>query len=157
MQHKLSSLLLPALAALVVSCGGSNPPPPSSPSRVHVERSSAAPSSGAMPQGGSSDGVTCEAARDQNVEEVTIGASSAPDLSAKDLGAVLNNGQYLDACGVANGAKVSVCAAVKQGAVVGVTIAMDPADPELEKCVAAEVRKLTFPAHPKMDIVKTQF
>lgn len=157
MQHQLSTLLLPAFAALVVSCGGSNPPPPSTPTRAPVAHHVAAPSSGPPVQGGSSDGVTCEEARDQNVEEVTIGASSGPDLSARDLGAVLNNGQYLDACGVPNGARVSVCAAVKQGAVVGVTIGMDPADPEVEKCVAAEVRKLTFPVHPKMDIVKTQF
>jgi hypothetical protein len=101
--------------------------------------------------------MTCEQARDENVEEVAIGSAAAPDLSVKELGAVLNDGRFMDGCDVPNEAKVSVCAAVKNGQVLGVTIAMIPPNPELETCVAKQVRGLTFPSNPKLDIVRTDF
>lgn len=157
MHSKTSHLVILSIVALCSACGGAPPTPPSrAPSTVPPPRPVSAPASSAV-QGGSSDGTTCEDARDQNVEEVTIGASSTPDLSAKDLGAVLNGGQYLETCQIPHDSKVSVCVAVRNGAAMGVTIALDPPDPDLEKCVAAEVRKLSFPSHPRMDVVRTQF
>ncbi|MBI5532980.1 MAG: hypothetical protein HY898_09710 [Deltaproteobacteria bacterium] len=147
-----------AAAWLVTACGGGAPPPPTtgpSTGRHVVEPN--APSSGPRPTGGSSDGTTCEEARDQNNEEIAIGSSSGPDLSVKELGAVLNDGKFLDACQVPNDTKVNVCAAVKNGQVIGVTIATLPSDPELEQCIAKQVRGLSFPSNPKLDIVRTEF
>ena len=154
-----SSRAMLLVAAGALSCGGSAAPAPSAPAAPVAHRRFERPTapSGPRPTGGSSDGTTCEEARDQNVEEVAIGAASGPDLTVRELGAVLEDGKYLETCQVAQDVKVSVCAAVKNGQVLGVTIAMDPPDPELELCVAKEVRALQFPVNPKMDVVKTQF
>jgi hypothetical protein len=153
-------LPLISLALLTIpcfSCAGAKPPPPASPAVSRHPVAQTVEPSGPRPTGGSSDGVTCEEARDQNVEEMNIGQASGPDLSAKDLGSVLNDGKFLQACDVPNDAKISVCAAVKQGQVIGVTVAMLPPNPELETCVAKEVRALSVPSNPKMDLVKTEF
>ena len=54
-------------------------------------------------------------------------------------------------------ALVTICAAVQKGEAVGVTVLLDPPSPELEVCVAGQVRKLAFPANAKMDIVNVNF
>ena len=79
------------------------------------------------------------------------------DLTAKDFAAVLNNGAYLAPCEVPESSKIQICVAVRAGAAVGVTVALDPVNPDLEVCVARQVRALAFAAHPKMDIVRVQF
>jgi eukaryotic-like serine/threonine-protein kinase len=106
---------------------------------------------------GSSDGTTCEQARESYVEEVSMGARGQSDLSADDFAAVLNRGTYLEPCPLPTSSKLRICAAVQNGQAVGVTVAAEPSAPELEICVAKEVRKLAFPAHVKMDVVNVQF
>jgi hypothetical protein len=107
--------------------------------------------------GGSSDGVTCEEARDRYVEEITIGATPAADLTKDDFAGVLNNGAYLAPCDVPSGSKLRICAAVQSGHAVGVTVALDPPSVEIEVCVAGQVRQLSFPANAKLDVVNVQF
>jgi len=46
---------------------------------------------------------------------------------------------------------------VQNGQAVGVTVAAEPSAPDVEICVAKEVRKLPFPTHVKMDVVNVQF
>jgi len=106
---------------------------------------------------GSSDGTTCEQARESYSEEVSIGARGQSDLSADDFAAVLNRGTYLDPCAVPSSSKLRICAAVQNGQALGVTVAAEPSAPDVEVCVAKEVRKLAFPAHAKMDVVNVQF
>lgn len=107
--------------------------------------------------GGSSDGLSCEQAVDGNNDELTIGKKQEDDLSHGDLGTVLNNGSYLNACDVPGNARVSVCAAVKEGRAVGVTVAISPSNPEVEKCVSGKVRALGFPIHKKLHVARTTF
>jgi len=108
--------------------------------------------------GGSSDGTTCEQARDQYTEEINVGAgASAADLTADDFAAVLNNGTYLNPCDVPTASKVRICAAVQNGRAVGVTVLLDPSSADLEICVAGQVRQLAFPNHAKMDFVNVNF
>ena len=107
---------------------------------------------------GSSDGTTCEQARESYVEEVNIkGPAGQADLSADDFAAVLNKGTYLDPCAVPSSSKLRICAAVQNGQAVGVTVAAEPSASDVEICVAKEVRKLAFPTHSKMDVVNVQF
>jgi hypothetical protein len=155
-----SALVLLALA--LAGCSADPPPPahhPEKKPRVHREHDDEPRGpSGPRPSGGSSDGVSCDEARDANVDEVAIGKKGGgKDLSARDLGAVLNDGAYLGECDVPQSVKVSVCAAVKNGAALGVTVAMSPHDEALEKCVSAKIRALAFPSSPKLDVVKTEF
>jgi hypothetical protein len=107
--------------------------------------------------GGSSDGTTCEQARDQYSEEIDLQAGSSLDLQADDFAAILNNGSYLDPCEVPGASRVRICAAVQNGRAVGVTVLLDPPSPTLEICVAGRVRQLAFPSSAKMDFVNVNF
>ena len=104
---------------------------------------------------GSSDGVTCDEARDANPEE--LGDKGSGDAPTEALAAILSKGTYLDECSVPSDTRVHVCAAVKDGKAIGVTVATDPGAPELETCVAAKVRTLEFPAGATLRVVRTQF
>jgi eukaryotic-like serine/threonine-protein kinase len=106
---------------------------------------------------GSSDGTTCEQARESYNEEINVGARGQADLTADDFAAVLNRGSYLEPCAVPTSSKLRICAAVQNGQAVGVTVTAEPSAPEVEICVAKEVRKLAFPTHGKMDVVSVQF
>jgi hypothetical protein len=150
------------VSAAFGGCGGTSAPAAKGPSEPTVSsgaRHAAASSLPAStPAGGSSDGVTCEQARDQYVEEINVGgAAQAADLKAEDFAAVLNNGAYLNPCDVPTTSKVVICAAVQNGRAVGVTVLLDPPSPTVEICVAGQVRQLAFPAHAKMDIVNVNF
>ncbi len=155
---RLFSLAL--LTSLVVSMTGcSDPPPPTAPSSAArpASRKRAPVAAAAAPTGGSSDGPTCEDAIAQNNDEVAMGKAQAADLTSEDLGAVLNQGSYLNECEVPSDSEVAVCAAVQNGRAVGVTVAMRPANPDVERCVAGRVRALGYPSHPKLDVARTTF
>jgi hypothetical protein len=109
--------------------------------------------------GGSSDGTTCEEARDSHPDEVGIGArqQDGPEPSDAQFSGPLSHGTYLDDCEVTSDTRVSVCAAITQGKAVGVTVATSPSDPDKEKCVAARVRDIAFPSHPRLRVVRTSF
>jgi len=153
---------LALISAVAGACGGAAAPnvkSSSEPVAASGTRHAAASGTPAStPTGGSSDGTTCEQARDQYVEEINVGGpAGAADLKAEDFAAVLNNGSYLNPCDVPTTSKVVICAAVQNGHAVGVTVLLDPPSPPLEICVAGQVRQLTFPTHAKMDIVNVNF
>jgi hypothetical protein len=157
----LIHLRLAALGFLLLAgCGGSSNGPPA-PARAPTPTFSPETARGREPAilsgKGSSDGTTCEQARESYVEEVNVGARGPSDLSADDFAAVLNRGTYLEPCAVPSNSKLRICTAVQNGQAVGVTVAAEPSAPEVEICVAKEVRKLAFPAHVKMDVVNVQF
>ncbi|MCU0658206.1 MAG: hypothetical protein MUF64_23980 [Polyangiaceae bacterium] len=153
---RLSAL---SLVLLLAACQPSSPPPKPPPSknsakplRTPPPRPVAAPIAG-----GSSDGMSCEQVIEQNNDELTLGKKQEADLSTAELSAVLNNGSYLNECEVPASTKVSVCAAVKEGRALGVTVAMSPGDPEQERCVAGKVRSLGYPIHKKLHVARTSF
>jgi hypothetical protein len=100
-------------------------------------------------------GMSCETARSRYVED--FDKSSPPDLTAGAYGKVLNNGTYLNACGVPESMKVTVCAAVQNGRAVGVTVSTQPRDTRVSSCVSGAVRGLSFPSHPRLDVTTTTF
>jgi hypothetical protein len=157
---RLPSLLpLPSLLALaLVGCG--EPPPPRTAPVVARPTSRAprprAPVASTL-TGGSSDGPTCEQAIDQNNDELGMGKKGQADLTSDEIAAVLNQGGYLNECEVPSDAEVSVCAAIKEGRAVGVTVALRPSNPDAERCVAGRVRALGYPSHPKLDVARTTF
>ncbi|MCC6646005.1 MAG: hypothetical protein IT374_10595 [Polyangiaceae bacterium] len=146
---------------LAASCGGEPPPAPRSPAAQPVAARAPRPepkvAPPAPPGSGSSDGMTCDEAREQHGDEVAIGKQGGADLSSREFSKVLNHGEYLTACEVPTDVSVEVCAAVKEGRALGVTIVMSPANPDLEKCVSARVRELGFPVSSKLDVVRTRF
>lgn len=129
--------------------GAPAPDPTAAPPAPPVE-----PSSGA----GASDGLSCEAAAAAANDELRIGGPRGPaDLGADDYAKVLNGGGYLAGCGVPDSARVDVCAAVQNGRALGVTVRLTPRSPSAERCVARAVRRLAFPAHPRLDVARTRF
>ena len=103
-------------------------------------------------------GMSCEGAQSRYVEEYKIGGNNTPpDLTAGQYARVLNNGSYLNACSVPSNMEVSVCAAVQNGRAVGVTVSTNPSNPGIASCVAGQVRSMSFPAHPRLDVARTTF
>ena len=111
------------------------------------------PSGGSYPQIAS--GTSCEGARAKYVEDYDKAAP--PDLSANAFGSVLNNGKYLNSCGVPSSMSVTICAAVQNGHAVGVTVRTEPKDGKLSSCIASQIRALGFPSHPRLDVTTTTF
>ena len=102
-----------------------------------------------------SGGTSCEAAQRAYVLSYEDGAP--PDLTAGAYAAVLNRGTYLNACGVPGNMSVSVCAAVQNGRAVGVTVTTKPRNRGIASCVAAAVRGMAYPSHPRLDVARTHF
>jgi len=101
-------------------------------------------------------GQSCQGAQAKYVEDYTQ-QGVPPDLTGGAYGAVLNNGGYLNACGVPQSMSVSICAAVQNGRAVGVTVVTTPANPGIASCVRGAVSGLSFPAHPRLDVTTTTF
>jgi hypothetical protein len=101
-------------------------------------------------------GLSCEGARSKYTEELKLDGKQ-PDISAGSYGAKLNQGTYLNSCGVPAGTKVSICAAIQNGRAVGVTVSLTPSDPGKAGCVAGAVRGMSFPSSPSLDVTTTTF
>ncbi len=103
-------------------------------------------------------GQSCESAQAAYVEEMSMGGPKGQaDLTAGQYGAVLNRGSYFAHCGVPESMGLNICAAVQNGRAVGVTVTTRPPDRRIQSCVAAGVRGLSFPSHPKLDVSRTSF
>src|SRR5262249_62097315 len=100
-------------------------------------------------------GTSCEAARSRDIEDYD--KSAPPDLPAGQFGQVLNNGSYVVGCGTPASMKVTVCAAIQNGRAVAVTVSTNPSDSKIASCIAGAVRRLSFPAHPRLDVTTTVF
>ncbi|MBN2196109.1 MAG: hypothetical protein JW751_25050 [Polyangiaceae bacterium] len=105
-------------------------------------------------------GKSCEQARQEYVaafDPKAVKDAPAPEVTAGMHGMILNLGQYLVVCSVADTSGVTICAAVQHGRVQGVTVRTMPASIEMADCVARTVRGMSFPAHPRMDVTRTTF
>jgi hypothetical protein len=105
-----------------------------------------------------SGGMSCEAAQNAYVEEMSVGGPRGQaDITAGQYGNILNSGRYFSHCGVPDSMNLNICAAVQNGRAVGVTVVASPRSRGVESCVAAGVRGLSFPSHPKLDVTRTRF
>jgi hypothetical protein len=102
-------------------------------------------------------GQSCESAQAAYVEEMSMSGGGQKDITGGQYGAVLNRGGYFAHCGVPDSMSLNICAAVQNGRAVGVTVHTKPPDRRIQACVAAGVRGLSFPAHPKLDVTRTSF
>jgi hypothetical protein len=108
---------------------------------------------GSFPQVGG--GGSCEAAIAKYTEDYSK-QGVPPDLGAGAF-SNLNNGSYLNACGVPSNMSVNICAAVQNGHAVGVTVVTSPSNPGIAGCIKAQVSGMSFPAHPRLDVAHTTF
>lgn len=101
---------------------------------------------------------SCEAAIARNNEQLTIGAARGPaDITREAYASILQNGRYLAPCSIPDRTVFEVCAAVKDGRAVGITVTSSPAIPALNGCVRNAVARLKFPQNSRLDVTHTRF
>jgi hypothetical protein len=101
---------------------------------------------------------SCEAAVAAQTEEIVMrGGRSQPDVTEAQYASILEHGRWFEHCGVPAACRLEVCVAVRAGRAVGVTVHSTPWRADVERCVAAAARGLTFPSHPRMDVTRTTF
>ena len=87
-----------------------------------------------------------------------LGGPRAPaDITREAYASILQNGSYLAGCRIPERSVFEICAAVKDGRAVGITVASTPRSGELEACVKAAVSRLKFPESSKLDVTHTRF
>lgn len=101
-------------------------------------------------------GMSCEAAQAAYVEEIKMSGKGQADITRGQYANIMNNGSYLNRCGVPSNVAVSICAAVQNGRAVGVTVSTTP-NHSSRSCIASQVRGMSFPSHPKLDVVRVSF
>lgn len=126
------------------------------------ERSSPDTKPGAVPPGSDPNtpavASSCEAAIARNNEQLTIGAARGPaDITREAYASILQNGRYLSGCTIPDRTVFEICAAVKDGRAVGITIVSSPASPALNACVRKAVAGLKFPQNSRLDVTHTRF
>lgn len=106
-----------------------------------------------------STGKSCEKAQDENPQTLDLrgGAGAAPDLTASQLGAPLSSGQFMASCGLPQSAHATICAAVKKGKALGVTVVVTPKNNRAATCIDRATRRVSFPQSDKLDVVKETF
>ena len=106
-------------------------------------------------------GGGCEEAKAVYVKECqdkpSTCADSAKSAGTVSHGAALNHGNFLTACGSPASTAVKICAAIRAGRAVAVTVITDPGDPRLSTCIGKAVQSIDFPASPRLDVTSTSF
>lgn len=102
---------------------------------------------------------SCEAAVASASEDMdfTKSRGGAPDVTRGAYAALLEHGSYLLPCSVPAGTALDVCAAVRDGRAVGITVVARPADARVSACVRNAVAAMTFPKSPRLDVTRTRF
>ncbi len=102
---------------------------------------------------------SCEAAVASANEEMdfTKSRGGAPDVTRGAYAALLEHGGYLLPCSVPAGTALDVCAAVRDGRAVGITVVTRPADARVAACVRNAVAAMAFPKSPRLDVTRTRF
>jgi hypothetical protein len=84
-------------------------------------------------------------------------ARGAPDITRGAYASTLERGGYLAPCGVPDSMALEVCAAVRDGRAVGITVVTRPSDGRVRACVRNAVAALPFPKSPRLDVTRTRF
>lgn len=102
--------------------------------------------------------TSCEAAIARNNEQLTIGGARGPaDITREAYAGILQNGRYLSACSIPDRTVFEICAAVKDGRAVGITVVSSPPNSALNACVRNAVGRLKFPQNARLDVTHTRF
>jgi hypothetical protein len=101
---------------------------------------------------------SCESVLAAASDEMDLTAArGAPDLSRDAYAPILEKGTYLSACSIPDGTGLEICAAVREGHAIGVTVVTRPSDARVSACVRRVVGSLTFPASRRLDVTRTRF
>ncbi|HEX2870520.1 MAG TPA: hypothetical protein VHP33_04675 [Polyangiaceae bacterium] len=102
--------------------------------------------------------TSCEAAIARNNEQLTIGGARGPaDITREAYASILQNGRYLSGCSIPDRTVFEICAAVKDGRAIGITVVSSPSSSALNACVRNAVGRLKFPQNARLDVTHTRF
>jgi hypothetical protein len=101
-------------------------------------------------------GQSCESAQAAYVEELKMAGGGQADITRGQYSSIMNSGSYFSHCGVPFNVAVSICVAVQNGRAVGVTVRTTP-NHSSRSCISSAVRRMSFPSHPKLDVVRVNF
>lgn len=85
------------------------------------------------------------------------GADAGLAVTAGEYHSVLAQGSYLADCAGAYEADVSLCVAVREGRVVGVSARTEPPQPEIADCLRRVVASLTLEPNVGIDVTEVSF
>jgi hypothetical protein len=106
-------------------------------------------------------GGGCEEAKTAYYKECQGHPTSCADRTksagSASYGTVLNHGEYLIACGVGPATAVKICAAIRAGRAVAVTVTTTPGDERVSHCIGKAVEAMDFPTSPGLDVASTTF
>jgi hypothetical protein len=102
---------------------------------------------------------TCEAARERQRQEIDLSRARGPGRDGWQDRAreQLADGSYFTHCALSARTALTLCTAVEQGRVVGVTVTTVPASSRVDACVRNAVAGLRFTASPEIDVFTTYF
>jgi hypothetical protein len=101
---------------------------------------------------------SCESVAASANQSIDLGGTrGAPDLTRDAFASVLENGAYLAGCALPARTTLEVCAAVRDGKVVGVSAITTPPSAPLNACVRRAVAALRFPHSARLDVTRTRF
>lgn len=105
-----------------------------------------------------STGKSCERAMEENPQTMDMGKKGAKaDLTDAQLGAPMKDSSFFAKCGLPDSSNAEICAAVKQGKPVGVSVKVTPGSNKVAACIDRATRHLSFPASDKLDVVHQKF
>lgn len=105
-----------------------------------------------------STGKSCEKAQDENPQTVTFDKKpGAKELTRDQLGAPIKASNVAASCGLPDNAKAHICALVKGGRALGVSVEIDPKNNKVAACIDRKVRSLSYPASDQPDTLKFDY
>ena len=102
-------------------------------------------------------GKSCEEAQQEYLKSPE---DSAPDplverqILLRSWGAA---GSYLSDCALPNDWALATCTALRDGTVIGLDVRTTPASIDTSDCIAAAIKRTTFPSAPRTDIIRIAF
>jgi hypothetical protein len=161
MRCPLARIALSFASVVAFSCSNSQPAAPvaialptAPTSQTEAEAPEAAPITTRLDGG-------CEEAQKAYIAECNRDPSvchhDPSQRTGGSYGEVLNRGTYLNACGAPQTMAVKICAAIREGRVIAVTVVTAPGDEAIGTCIGRAVQNMSFPATPWLDIASTTF
>lgn len=106
-----------------------------------------------------STGKSCERATDENPQSLDLAkkGGGGRDLTNDELGGPMRTSRFFAHCALKDSENAEICAAVKGGRPLGVSVSVSPSNKRAAACIDRAARKLRFPASEKLDVVRQTF
>lgn len=103
-----------------------------------------------------SAGKSCEKAFEETPDTMVMGKAQEKDLSAEQLGAPIGS-SIVTRCGLPNSSKADICATMKDGKALGVSVAVTPPNNKVAACIDKATRRLSYPVSHRPNKIHKAF